>query len=265
MAVESGVMNPELVTRRYVGLINQLGDSVARQYGWKSAVARKLGVDKGYISLLTRDPPSTQHVGGDALQRACDGLGLPMSYFTDPSLGDDPPYQKHTSAEVDLRIGPPKASGPDSLDRHIGRYRKELARVDAALSSGVDQETESTKFHYLTDQRRWLRDKLDELSGVEFARTQPQPVGVDAGGKAESVWFQQASALARSLVERMDSGWSPNRHAALTLAYAVLAHPAVAAALDVIEAERTQPGGRWEDSLSSLLYELEKQARENKS
>jgi hypothetical protein len=93
----------ERAAKRYLKLIEELGDELgAPKHGWKSAVARALGMDQSYISkILSRERMS---IGVDAVESAVRHLRLDRDYFWGPreprsyrdyltkSPNDGPPY-----------------------------------------------------------------------------------------------------------------------------------------------------------------------------
>lgn len=71
-------------TERYSDLVDYLAEQEGHRYGWKAAVARKLGVHASYISKIAAG--EVQVVGVDITRRACDLLGLDPRYFADEEL-----------------------------------------------------------------------------------------------------------------------------------------------------------------------------------
>lgn len=65
--------------KRYRQLVNELGEAMGYRYGWKSKVARQLGVHPSYVSKVLAE--EINDVGGDVLKRALDALDLDSSFF----------------------------------------------------------------------------------------------------------------------------------------------------------------------------------------
>lgn len=82
-----GVSKPDLPTRRYLTLIEQLGDELGRARGWKSAVARKLGVTPQYVNQLLSGKRDS--VGHDVIKRAGERLGITPAFFFSEDAVDD--------------------------------------------------------------------------------------------------------------------------------------------------------------------------------
>ncbi len=71
-----------LAGSRYRLLVDQLAGDVGKpQRGWQSEVARRLGVDRAYISKLL-NPDVDLAVGVGVIDRACERLGLKREFFT---------------------------------------------------------------------------------------------------------------------------------------------------------------------------------------
>lgn len=83
---------PTLAATRYRVLVDQLADEAGRPArGWQSEVARRLGVDRSYISKLL-DPETDFAVGVEAIERSCERLGLKRTFFTARSPYRRPSY-----------------------------------------------------------------------------------------------------------------------------------------------------------------------------
>jgi transcriptional regulator with XRE-family HTH domain len=70
----------DTATRRYLKVVDSLGSSLNRRYGWQAEVARRLGVDRSLVSRLVSGERTS--VGAEAQQRAVERLGLQADYFT---------------------------------------------------------------------------------------------------------------------------------------------------------------------------------------
>jgi hypothetical protein len=78
-----------LAKRRYLSLVAQL---TAEKGSLRKACA-EIGCDPSYAGRLADNP--TQFVGLELITRAETKLRLLPGFFSDPSLGDDPPYVQH--------------------------------------------------------------------------------------------------------------------------------------------------------------------------
>lgn len=70
---------PAAVAQRYRKLVLQLGDELGNRHGWKSSVARRLGVHPSYISKMVAG--KIGDVGGDVIAKAMEALGVDASFF----------------------------------------------------------------------------------------------------------------------------------------------------------------------------------------
>lgn len=91
----------DLPSRRYALLVRQLAEERERKYGYKSQIARLLGVHPSYIRQIE---DGEQRIGEHTIKRAVERLGLHPEYFTNEALGNEPSYR-------DFQIRPP--AGPD--------------------------------------------------------------------------------------------------------------------------------------------------------
>lgn len=68
--------------RRYLRLIEELGaEEGAPEHGWKSRVARRLGIDQSFVSRLVRRDRTS--IGADSIDKAVMHLRLRREYFYD--------------------------------------------------------------------------------------------------------------------------------------------------------------------------------------
>jgi transcriptional regulator with XRE-family HTH domain len=153
----------ERANKRFLQLINELGaEEGAPGHGWKSRVARRLGVNPSYISILARSVRVT--VGADSIEKACAhlrlhrdyfyGIRTPASYKDFVIAGTEPRYQ----AWREFREGP------------IGRSITEAERV-ALVSIVVPDGSEPTAAFYegmlYMIQKRLTRSEA--LAGIEMS------------------------------------------------------------------------------------------------
>jgi hypothetical protein len=126
----------ERAARRYLRLIEELGfEEGAPKHGWKSAVARRLGVDQSYVSrLLSRDRIS---VGADSVEKAVTRLKIRRDYFD--AAREPRSYKDYLGNE------PVFAAWRDFLRTPVARTMTEEERV--ALTSMIlpagDEPTQS--------------------------------------------------------------------------------------------------------------------------
>ncbi len=103
------LVDPDLPSARYKALIEQLRDELNGAYGWKSKVARRLGVAPSYISKITSGKAG--HIGPDIIERAMESLRLPRNWFYKEDGGG--PYRDH-------QISPaPPTSPADAGEREL--------------------------------------------------------------------------------------------------------------------------------------------------
>jgi transcriptional regulator with XRE-family HTH domain len=70
---------PVDLTRRYIQLVDALGDQMGRKHGWRREVAEQLGVDPSTLSRILK---GTRPVGWELAERAVEQLGIDRSYFS---------------------------------------------------------------------------------------------------------------------------------------------------------------------------------------
>lgn len=73
----------DLASQRYALLVRHLAEGEERGYGYKSKIARALGVHPSYIA---RVEAGGQKIGEHTIERAIERLGLRRDFFTDESL-----------------------------------------------------------------------------------------------------------------------------------------------------------------------------------
>lgn len=74
----------ERAKRRYLQLVEELGaEEGAPAHGWVTAVARRLGVNQGYLSRIHR---RQRDVGPETIDRAISKLRIRRAYFYDARL-----------------------------------------------------------------------------------------------------------------------------------------------------------------------------------
>lgn len=97
-------MASDLATERYLRLIDQLADTRGRVYGWKSDVARTLGVSPAYINQLASGKKA--RVGAKAVNAAVAALGIDPRFFFDRAFPDrlaDAPATPRSTDPAQLR------------------------------------------------------------------------------------------------------------------------------------------------------------------
>jgi transcriptional regulator with XRE-family HTH domain len=132
-------------SRRYLKVVETLGTSLNRRYGWQAEVARRLGVDRSLVSRLVNGERTS--VGVEAQQRAVERLRLPGDYFT--AVVEPDPMQL-----IGVILG--RMAG-DSADEgalfqswdHAGRQAQELF---AALGDGTLTEEQAIAMYGLAQQ-----------------------------------------------------------------------------------------------------------------
>lgn len=91
---ESSVVTKEsLESARYRMLVEQLRDDLGGARGWVTRVAEHLGVSPSYVSKVAAG--EARNVGGVAIGRAIERLGLERRFFEDESL-QNPRFQDFT-------------------------------------------------------------------------------------------------------------------------------------------------------------------------
>jgi transcriptional regulator with XRE-family HTH domain len=76
--------------RRYRSLVLQMRDEYGGRHGWKTQVAKRLGVTQPFITFIAS---GEREAGIDSIALARDRLGLRPEFFSDASLGDSPNYK----------------------------------------------------------------------------------------------------------------------------------------------------------------------------
>lgn len=89
------MVNYVLAAERYTALITQLGAELGEKRGWKSEVARRLGVRPAYVSMLASG--ARVSVGRRAIDLAIARLGIDRSFF----YANDPEQTPHRAADPD--------------------------------------------------------------------------------------------------------------------------------------------------------------------
>jgi len=87
-----------LQLRRYKILIERLGEEAGYPRGWKTAVAKRLGISPSYLTKVLRG--DVKDIGGDVIDRALNALDMDGGYFFDekvPSKGFDYKYYLRSS------------------------------------------------------------------------------------------------------------------------------------------------------------------------
>lgn len=142
----------DLGSKRYVQLVQQLGDERGRRYGWRSEVARLLDVHPSYVSRIAAGEQTT--IGRDAIERAIEHVGLPASYFA--GVGPDD-YRKHL--QTFNSSGQPLARTDRTTGGfRVGRVRDEWDALDDAaqrfdgLASPTLEEATALAKHVLSIQ-----------------------------------------------------------------------------------------------------------------
>ncbi len=72
----------ELAHRRFVQLVQELGREAKHSRGWKSEVARRIGVHPSHLSRIIS---GKRQVGPETLSRAADQLGISLDFFAEES------------------------------------------------------------------------------------------------------------------------------------------------------------------------------------
>lgn len=77
---------------RYRQLVERLGAECGNRYGWKTSVAKLLGVHPSHVSRILSGEQET--VGRDAIARASERLNLDPEYFTSARDADWKEYRE---------------------------------------------------------------------------------------------------------------------------------------------------------------------------
>jgi len=153
----------ERANRRFLQLIEELGaEEGAPEHGWKSRVARRLGVNPSYISILARSVRVT--VGADSIEKACAHLRLHRDFFY--GIRNPASYRDYVIAGTD----PPYKAWHEFRESPIGRAITEAERV-ALVSIVVPDGSEPTAAFYegmlYMIQKRLTRSEA--LIGIEMS------------------------------------------------------------------------------------------------
>jgi transcriptional regulator with XRE-family HTH domain len=100
----------ERAARRYAALVWQLADEMGQKYGWRSRVARKLGVSQPYISQIANGDRTG--IGIKAIESAIKKLPLERDYFYGEHAGTP-----HYSGFVPSRVA--TAAAYPALDEFL--------------------------------------------------------------------------------------------------------------------------------------------------
>ena len=82
-------------SKRYLALIEQLADESGRAWGWKSKVAKRLGVTQPFVSLVIN---GDRGVGREAIEKAVESLSVDPSFFFGDKPGHYPRFVRRTGA-----------------------------------------------------------------------------------------------------------------------------------------------------------------------
>lgn len=86
------MQSAKLAARRYLRLVEQIGDELQRKRGWKTRASERLGVSDAFIGqVLTGE----KDAGGDAIALAIERIKIDPRFFFDEKLGEEPDYAQH--------------------------------------------------------------------------------------------------------------------------------------------------------------------------
>lgn len=155
-------MISELERRRFLRLVDEMGEELGKRHGWIAEVARRLGIHR---STLLKVLNGERRVTKTHLERAVQSLQLPSSYFQ--AEDDERHYQRWIASQ--FVVGDTHAPTVASVARGIaedGRWR-------------ISQTAWSDRDEALATLRRLLETsrRIAVLSAYERAR-----VAVDSPG-----------------------------------------------------------------------------------
>lgn len=93
----SEVHTADRAAERYATLVQQLAEEMDHKWGWKGAVAKRLGVSPAYISMIVNGQRSG--IGIDSIEKAIKRLGIDRSYFYGAHRGT-PSYREFEKPRV---------------------------------------------------------------------------------------------------------------------------------------------------------------------
>ena len=134
----------ELASRRYRELVLELGEEMRNRYGWKAAVARRLGVHASYVSKIVGGAVST--VGADIIDRAAARIGLREEYFLDEAGRS---YRDFLHERGPTELGLP--SSWDAGMKSSARMWRTLSRRAAAIRQAEEDGDDDLRLRKARD------------------------------------------------------------------------------------------------------------------
>ena len=135
---------------RYQALIEQLGDELGKPWGWKSAVARKLGVRQPYVGMILSGKRAG--IGMDAVERAIARLGIRREFFFG-DFAETPHYRDFLKKKLKDSVVEPEQEIPNSILRAIEYLGDRLSQetIDQAMAVrwGEGEPDDATAITYL--------------------------------------------------------------------------------------------------------------------
>lgn len=174
--------DPPGASQRYIDLVSELAEQLKHRRGWKSEVARRLGVHPSFVSRIAEG--KVQSIGVDIIERAMERLGLPRSFFFEPDFGS-PAEAAVRMSELALRerarapapgldAAAPFGSAKD--DRHRKRLRELQARFEELAGKGALDAVDAAFANELAD-LILNTDAVQAALMLRGASTQGQRIG----------------------------------------------------------------------------------------
>lgn len=191
----------EIAADRYAALIEQMGAELGFERGWKSRVARLLGVHRSYVSKISAGDRSG--IGHTVITRAVANLGIAPAFFYQVDASDD--HRAHLlSASV-------RDDEADSHERCKSLLQKMLTEHGGEKTYGaIAAVARRTRLHrttiwkLLNDERR---ASSDTLHAVERAALGEVPAH---GGDAELGVMEALTGLPEDVRQRV-LRWAADR------------------------------------------------------
>lgn len=184
--------------KQFHRLIDQLGDEMGKRRGWKSVIARRIGIHR---STLVKILKGERGVTASMLERVAESLDIQPSFFSTEDAGHYEDWKRLTPAEIRAAetpyaeiIGRPSPEPNAQLDtileasyelgaRVIAPERRQ-PEVEQALAAVLDRMSEWQPIAAYETARRLMNSEPRSLSALESAALRLVAALIDLRGAA---------------------------------------------------------------------------------